>query len=199
MIGHVRGVLSTYGSDAITLIVLQPDMIYANLWVLRHYKHIAAIYVHFPYLSPEGSTPTLDTKDVQALNNSQHVVRQKDTLCALMHDICVLSQQLTSNDLIDQSASPPAILEAIRSAKYTLTVVITSAQGTSALSYKDHIAPNQKSWVETAKRMGVKWALKWKRQCLPKECGVIKQSIGTTKGKQHCHMLTGVCLSYPRW
>ena len=36
MIGHVRGVLSTYGSDAITPIVLQPDMVYANLWALRH-------------------------------------------------------------------------------------------------------------------------------------------------------------------
>ena len=36
MIGHVRGVLSTYRSDAITLIVLQPDMVYANLWALRH-------------------------------------------------------------------------------------------------------------------------------------------------------------------
>ena len=36
MIGHIRGVLSTYGSDAITLIVLQPDMVYANLWALHH-------------------------------------------------------------------------------------------------------------------------------------------------------------------
>jgi hypothetical protein len=36
MIGHVRGVLSTYGSDAITPIVLLPDMVYANLWALRH-------------------------------------------------------------------------------------------------------------------------------------------------------------------
>ena len=36
MIGHIRGVLSTYGSDAITPIVLQPDMVYANLWALRH-------------------------------------------------------------------------------------------------------------------------------------------------------------------
>ena len=36
MIGHVRGVLSTYGSDAITPIVLQPDMVYANLWALHH-------------------------------------------------------------------------------------------------------------------------------------------------------------------
>ena len=36
MIRHVRGMLSTYGSDAITPIVLQPDMVYANLWALRH-------------------------------------------------------------------------------------------------------------------------------------------------------------------
>ena len=36
MIGHVRDVLSTYGSDAITPIVLQPNMVYANLWALRH-------------------------------------------------------------------------------------------------------------------------------------------------------------------
>ena len=36
MIRHVRGVLSTYRSDAITSIVLLPDMVYANLWALRH-------------------------------------------------------------------------------------------------------------------------------------------------------------------
>ena len=36
MIRHVRGVLSTYGSDVITLIVLQPNMVSANLWALRH-------------------------------------------------------------------------------------------------------------------------------------------------------------------
>ena len=36
MIRHVRGVLSTYGSDAITPIVLQPNMVYANLWALCH-------------------------------------------------------------------------------------------------------------------------------------------------------------------
>ena len=36
MIGHVKDVLSTYGSDAITPIVLLPDMVYANLWALRH-------------------------------------------------------------------------------------------------------------------------------------------------------------------
>ena len=151
---------------------------------LRFCKHIAAIYVHFPHLSPEGSTPTLDTKDVQASDNPQRVVRQKDTLCALMHDIRVLSQQLTSDDLIDQSAPPPAVLEAIRSAKYTLTAAIASAQGTSTLPHKDHIAPNQKSWAEMAERMGVKRAPKRKRQRLPEERGVTEQSISAAKGKR---------------
>ena len=116
--------------------------------------------MHFPHLSPEGSTPTLDTEAVQYVGNPQRVVRQEDTLRALMHDIRVLSQQLTSDDQIDQSAPPPAVLEAIRSAKYTLTAAIASTQGTSALPHKDHIAPNQKSWTETAERMGVKRAPK---------------------------------------
>ena len=65
---------------------------------LRFCKHIAAIYVHFPHLSPEGSTPTLDTEAVQYVGNPQRIVRQEDTLCALMHNIRILSQQLTSND-----------------------------------------------------------------------------------------------------
>ena len=73
--------------------------------------------MHFPHLSPEGSTPTLDTEVVQYVGNPQRVVRQEDTLCALMHDIHVLSQQLTSDDQINQLAPPPAVLEAIWSAK----------------------------------------------------------------------------------
>ena len=36
MIGHVRDMLNTYRSDVITPIVLQPDMVYANLWALHH-------------------------------------------------------------------------------------------------------------------------------------------------------------------
>jgi hypothetical protein len=151
---------------------------------LRFCKHIAAIYAHFPHLSPEGSTPTLSTEAVQASDNPQRVVRQEDTLRALMHDIRVLSQQLTSDDQIDQSAPPPAVLEAIRSAKYTLSAAIASTQGTSALPHKDQIAPNQKSWTETAERMGVKRAPKRKRQRLPEERGLTEQSIGVAKGKR---------------
>jgi hypothetical protein len=68
---------------------------FLRLWFC---KHIAAIYGHFPHLGPEGSTPTLNTEAVQDLRNPQHIVRQEGTLCALMHNIHILSQQLTSND-----------------------------------------------------------------------------------------------------
>jgi hypothetical protein len=42
--------------------------------------------------------------------------------------------------------------------------------------------PNQRSWPETAERMGVKRAPKWKR--LPEERGITEQSIGIAKGKK---------------
>ena len=76
MIGHVRGVLSTYGSDAITPIVLQPDMVYANLWALRHsYSFRSVNHLHCqlqaggrpssPTLSNSGSPPP-DITDILA-------------------------------------------------------------------------------------------------------------------------------------
>jgi hypothetical protein len=53
-------------------------------------------------------------------------------------------------------SSSLAILKAAHSAKYTLTVAISLIEGSKALPEKDFIVPNQKSWMETAKRMGVK-------------------------------------------
>ena len=54
--------------------------------------------------------------------------------------------------------------------------------GASSLLDKDYIAPNQKSWPETAKHMGAKARL---QKCLPEERGATEQSIGLTKGKCH--------------
>jgi hypothetical protein len=67
-------------------------------------------------------------------------------------------------------------------AKFSLTVAIASAQVTSAIPDKEVIAPNQKSWMETTVRMGIKKAPKCK--WLPKECGLTKHSIGIAKGKK---------------
>ena len=48
MIGHIRGMLSTYRSDAITLIVLQPDMVYANLWALCYSYSFRSVTSFWP-------------------------------------------------------------------------------------------------------------------------------------------------------
>jgi len=113
-------------------------------------KHIAAIYAHFPHLSPEGiNTPVL-TEDITLLSQQECASTQEDNLQSLTQDIAALSQTLASK------SSSSAILKAARLAKYTLTAAISSIEGSNALPEKDFIAPNQKSWMETAEWMGVK-------------------------------------------
>jgi len=66
-----------------------------------------------------------------------------EEILTLTHEIILLSQNLTTKK-IDQSHYL-AVIEAIWSTKYSLTVADASAKGTSALSDKGFIAPNQKS------------------------------------------------------
>ncbi|KAI0246054.1 hypothetical protein BJV78DRAFT_1286809 [Lactifluus subvellereus] len=123
----------------------------------------------------------MDPEAVQDPDQPQHNFRTEDSLHTLTQDIRILSNQLTSK--IGQSSAPsPAVLEAVQSAKYTLTAAIASSQGTSALPHKNFIVPNQKSWMETAKWMGVKKAPKC--QCLPEEHGLTERSIGVAKTKK---------------
>ena len=77
-----------------------------------------------------------------------------EEILTLMCEIILLSQNLATKK-IDQSHYL-AVIEAIWSAKYSLAVANTSAEGTSTLPDKEFIAPNQNSWSETAARMGVK-------------------------------------------
>jgi len=141
---------------------------------IRFCKHIAAVYAHFPHLSPEGiNESTLTESPFQP----ERVPTQEDELQSVSQEIAALSHTLASK------SSSPAILEAARSAKYTLTAAIASIQGLTALPKKDYIAPNQKSWTETAERMGVKRGAP-KRKCLPEERGITVQSIGVAKGKR---------------
>jgi len=46
------------------------------------------------------------------------------------------------------------------------------------------IMPNQKSWVETAKQMGIKHGT-LEQKCLPENSGTTVQSISVAKGKHH--------------
>jgi len=104
-----------------------------------------------------------------------------EEILTLMHEIILLSQNLATKK-IDQSHYP-AVIEAIRSAKYSLMVADASAEGTSALLDKEFIAPNQNSWSKTATCMGIKQPLKQK--CLPEEHGLTEQAIGITSRHHH--------------
>jgi hypothetical protein len=97
--------------------------------------------------------------------NPQHIVRPKESLQTLKHDITRLSGQ------IDQMTPSHTVIEAVHSAKYSLTAAITSMKGASILlSHKNVIAPNQHSWPKMAEWMGIKWVSK--RKWLPKEHGL---------------------------
>ena len=150
-------------------------------------KHIIAIYVHFPHLNPEGkqSTSLLAPGYVQqdSATPPHHVPREGESLQSLSQDIFSLSQMLTSRQ---ESAPNPAIIEVFQSAKYSLTMAITSLNGKAALLEKKNIAPNQKSWPETAEYMGTKKIPRC--PCLVNEHGLTKHSIGAVKGKhKHIH------------
>jgi hypothetical protein len=150
---------------------------------IRFCKHIAAIQIHLPHLFPEPTSPTMTPEVTQAPHQPQpqRASQVDESLASLTQDIASLSQQLISEQT-DQSALPPAVLDAVRSAKYSLKMAIGSTQGSSALPHKDSIAPNQKTWTETAERMGVKRAPR--RKCLPEERGLTERSIGVAKGKR---------------
>ncbi|KAH9163689.1 hypothetical protein EDB89DRAFT_1912548 [Lactarius sanguifluus] len=105
----------------------------------------------------------------------------KDTVNLLVQDINRLSHKLIAED--DQSTPSQAVVEAVRSAKASLTTAIASVAGASPLPHKERIAPNQHSWMETAESMGVKRAVK--RHRLPEEVGLTEKTIGAAKGKRH--------------
>src|SRR6266852_731790 len=61
-------------------------------------------------------------------------------------------------------------------------MAIASLDGRSALPEMDVIAPNQRSWPETAERMGAKKVPR--PRCLPNERGLMERSLGAVKGKR---------------
>jgi hypothetical protein len=146
-------------------------------------RHIAGIYVHFPHLNPEGkrSSHIHASERIQQAAPPQHISGGGESLQTLTQDIFSLSQRLASRQG-EESAPNLAVVEAFRAAKYSLTSAIASFNGKGALPEKDVIAPNQKSWSETAERMGAKKVPK--RRCLPGERGLTERSIGIVKGKR---------------
>ena len=148
-------------------------------------KHIAAVYVHFPHLAPNDIGYTIIPSEATQDTVKPHARKPEESLQSLTQDIAILSQVLISGHARDQSSDGPSessAMEAFRLAKHSLTAAIASTRGTSALPEKEWIAPNQKSWPETAERMGVKRAPTRKR--LPEERGITERAIGAAKGKR---------------
>jgi hypothetical protein len=98
----------------------------------------------------------------------------------------MLSQTLAATQAAQSAestaAQSDAVIEAARSAKYSLTAAIAATQVNNALPNPDVIPRNHKSWMETAKQMGV---TKSKRPHPAEDSRLTAQSIGVVKGKHH--------------
>ena len=147
-------------------------------------KHIAAVQVHFPHLCPEENTPPVTPGDTTVPSQPERAPASSyNTLRALTQENALLMQTLASEiETIDQSAEYSAMVKGARTLKYSLLAASASLQGSRALPERDIIAPNQKSWPETAAQMGVKPAKKPKT--LPEERGLTAQRIGKVKSKK---------------
>jgi hypothetical protein len=155
-------------------------------------RHIAAILCHFSELSPQeinsGSSPRSSPEGTESLSCPQHIYtrRPEVTLQALTQDISMLSHTLAATQAAQFAksmvAQSTAVIEAARSAKYSLSAVITATQGNAPLPNPDVIAWNHKSWMETTKQMG--FTKKSSNRPRPaKESGLTAQSISVVKGK----------------
>jgi hypothetical protein len=116
-------------------------------------KHIAAIYLHFPHLCPEVGSQTNAPHPQEDLNLSQGPSRPHDEIDTLKHEITSLSQTLAVQG--PTGSAPPAVIEAFRSAKHSLTAAIACSQDSRALPEKDSIAPNQKTWTDVTHSFAV--------------------------------------------
>jgi hypothetical protein len=121
---------------------------------IRFCKHITAIHLHFPHLCFEESDPIIpseislapDQREGDPDPGSTPTLEETLRLLTLTQEINALnslSQNLASKKI--SQLSHTEVLEAVRSAKYSLTSAIASTEGTSTLPNIEYIAPNQKS------------------------------------------------------
>ena len=152
---------------------------------IRHCKHIAAIRVHFPQLcapSPScanGSGRSAVPERVRAPDRPNQAPRsEEDGVDILLKDIYVLCHELSA--VTDHATLD---LQVLKSVKYSLKAAVASADGSRALPEKDVFNPNQKTWAETAERMGVRKASKRKQRPVGGDTNT-ERCIGAVKGKR---------------
>ena len=143
-------------------------------------KHIGAIYFHFPHLRLVNVPAPSPSEVPNEPQRAPIPASSANKFHSLVQDVNTLSNKLISEGT-DQSAPSPTVVEAVCSAKASLTAAVASVQGSSPLPHRETIAPNQHSWTETAERMGTQKAGKHRR--LPEEVGLTQKAIGIAKGK----------------
>ena len=160
---------------------------FPRIWFCRH---IAAILFQFPELSPQEINSRLSPRSSPEGTESQgclqcvHVHRPKETLQVLTQDISMLSQTLAAMQAAQSTestaAQSDAVIKAAHSAKHSLMAAIAATQGNTALPNLDVIPWNYKSWMETAKQMGIT-----KSKCLhpAKDSRLTAWTISIVKGK----------------
>jgi len=150
---------------------------------IRFCKHIAAINLHFPELPQKRISPPEIPEGVRIPHLPQPAPRSdQESVDILLKDINALSQQLNALSVSDD-ATPD--LQALKSVKFSLTAAIASANGSRALPEKDTFNPNQKTWAETAERMGVRKAPKRKHSPTGGHTNT-ERCIGAVKGRRAC-------------
>ena len=148
---------------------------------IRFCKHIAAVNIYFPelFLEPERtSAPKIPER--APIQDQPQITPESDVdkRVVLLKDLNALCQQLMT---VSDGAAPD--VEALKSVKFSLNAAICSANGAWALPEKDDFNPNQKTWAETAKCMGVQKVPRQKPG--PVGGNTTERCIGATKGK-HC-------------
>jgi len=119
---------------------------------IRYCKHIAAIDLHFPQLRPKGNSSSKipECVHVPDMPEHEHTPRSEEESAEIvLKDISALCQQLSA--VSDRSTLD---LQALKVIKCSLKTAIALANGSQALPEKDVFNANQKTWAETAKRMG---------------------------------------------
>jgi len=146
---------------------------------IQFYKHIGVVNVYFPELFPEPertSSPKIPER--ARVQDLPQIAPESDMdkCVVLLKDINVLCQQLMT---VSDDAAPD--VKALELVKFSLNAVICLANRPWALPEKDDFNPNQKTWAETAKHMGVQRAPRQKPSLVGGN--TMERCIGASKGK----------------
>jgi hypothetical protein len=102
-------------------------------------KHIGVIYFHFPHLCPSSVPATSQVSSAEP-GRATTSGTPANKFNSLMQDVNTLSNQLVT-EATSQSAPLQDAVEAVRTAKASLTAAIASVKGSNPLPERERIVP----------------------------------------------------------